>query len=60
MAANVSVLVNVLSLYYDTFLYSQNGGDLGNRDKLCDWLYIINHYADEVEKEMWGILKRNI
>ena len=60
MSVSVSVLVNVLSLYYDTLLYSQNGGNLGKSDKFCDWLYIINRYAEEVKEEIEEMLKRNM
>lgn len=60
VSVSVSVLVNVLSLYYDTLLYSQNGGNLGKSDKFCDWLYIINRYAEEVKEEIEEMLKRNM
>ena len=60
VSVSVSVLVNVLNLYYDTLLYSQNGGNLGKSDKFCDWLYIINRYAEEVKEEIEEMLKRNM
>ena len=60
VAADVSVLVNVLSLYYKTLLYYQICNGVENCTKFVDWMYIINRYADEVYTEISKMMKRNM
>ena len=58
--ADISVLTNVLNLYYKTLLYHQNGNGLDECGKFCDWMYIINRYANEVQGKMNEIMRRNM
>ena len=59
-AADVTALVNVLSLYYQTMLYYQSGSGVEDWTKFIDWMYIINRYANEVRAEMSKMMKRNM
>ena len=60
VSADVSALIIVLDLYYNTFLYSGSEGGVNGYRKFCDWMHIINRYANDVMDEIGEMMKRNM
>ena len=58
VSVDVSILLNVLNLYYKIFLHCGNNGSIGSYGEFCDLLHIINQQSKEVNNEMQEILKK--